>query len=231
MQKNNCINLTAKGEVKNEDMSAFFINYLIAKNVFDENTFEYEFGDKSKLSSHPNHVDASKSISVVKETLNPKNIKIAQKEALMWGTHQQESIEYGNVIHEILSFVKTKNDVDLAVSKAIENGLINAEQRNIVNDTIDKIVNHPVLEMFFAEGNQVLNEQIIIRKEGAVVKPDRMVVSKEGVVFLLDYKTGVYNAKYKKQLEEYEVAIELMGFKVEKKTLVYIAEEIQVVQV
>jgi hypothetical protein len=30
----------------------------------------------------------------------------------MWGTHQQ-TIEYGNVIHEILSFVKTKND-DLA---------------------------------------------------------------------------------------------------------------------
>jgi hypothetical protein len=37
-----------------------------------------------------------------------KNIKIAQREALMWGTHQQEAIEYGNVIHEILSFVKTK---------------------------------------------------------------------------------------------------------------------------
>jgi hypothetical protein len=31
-----------------------------------------------------------------------------QREALMWGTHQQEAIEYGNVIHEILSFVKTK---------------------------------------------------------------------------------------------------------------------------
>jgi hypothetical protein len=26
----------------------------------------------------------------------------------MWGTHQQEAIEYGNVIHEILSFVKKK---------------------------------------------------------------------------------------------------------------------------
>src|SRR4030095_9426972 len=30
-----------------------------------------------------------------------KNIKIAQREALMWGTHQQEAIEYGNVVHEI----------------------------------------------------------------------------------------------------------------------------------
>jgi hypothetical protein len=33
------------------------------------------------------------------------------------GTHQQESIEYGNVVHEILSFCKTKEDVTLAVEK------------------------------------------------------------------------------------------------------------------
>ncbi len=225
------MNLTSKGEVKKDDMSAFFINYLIMKGFFDENVFEYEFGSKVKVSLGTKHIDVSKPISVVKEILNPKNVKIAQREALMWGTHQQESIEYGNVIHEILSFVKTKNDVDLAVDKAVESGLINAKQRNIVNDTIGKIVNHPFLEMFFAEGNQVLNEQTIIRKVGAVVKPDRMVVSQEGAVFLLDYKTGVHNAKYKKQLEEYEAAIELMGFKVQKKTLVYIGEEIEVVQV
>jgi hypothetical protein len=45
----------------------------------------------------------------------------------MWGTHQQ-AIEYGNVIHEILSFVKTKNDVDL-ITKSIENGLITFGQK------------------------------------------------------------------------------------------------------
>jgi hypothetical protein len=42
-----------------------------------------------------------KSNCVVAEVLN-QNIKIAQREALMWGTHQQESIEYG-MVHEILS--------------------------------------------------------------------------------------------------------------------------------
>jgi hypothetical protein len=67
---------------------------------------------------------------VVAETLNPKKYKIAQREALMWGTHQQESIEYGNLVHEILSFVKTKEDVDLAVDKAVESGLINFGQKS-----------------------------------------------------------------------------------------------------
>ena len=224
------MNLTNKGEVKKNDMSAFFVNYLIDKGVFDEDILEYSFGNKIKISSETKHVDMSKPINSINETLNPKNIKIAQREALMWGTHQQESIEYGNVIHEILSFVKTKQDVILAVDKAIENGLINLVQKELVLDTIYKIVNHEELALFFAEGNEVLNEQTIIQKEGSIIKPDRMVISENKHVFLLDYKTGVHNSKYLRQLEGYQNAIELMGFSVQKKCLVYISEKVEVVQ-
>jgi hypothetical protein len=35
-------------------------------------------------------------------------------------------------------------------------------------------------------------------------------------VYLLDYKTGIHN-KTSKQLENYQLAIELMGYKVVKK--------------
>ncbi|MBA0885379.1 UvrD-helicase domain-containing protein [Flavobacterium undicola] len=223
------MNLSRNGEVPKNNMCTFFINYLLNKGVFDENILEYEFGNAVKISSETKHVDTSKPIENVAETLNPKNIKIAQREALMWGTHQQESIEYGNVVHEILSFVKTKNDVDLAVDKAIENGLINFIQKELVYKTIQEIVNHAALELFFAEGNEVLNEQTIIQKEGSLIKPDRMVVTKENKVFLLDYKTGVHNAKYQKQLENYQVAIELMGFDVERKSLVYIGQKMEVI--
>ena len=223
------MNLTSKGEVKTNNMSTFFINYLMNYGGFDESKFEYEFGSRKKLSSNAKHVDTSKKIITVAETLDPKNIKIAQREALMWGTHQQESIEYGNVVHEILSFVKTKEDVDLAVDKAVENGLINFGQRELVYQTIQDIVHHKELEFFFAEGNTILNEQTIIRKEGSTIKPDRMVLNKENEVYLLDYKTGVHNAKYQKQLENYQHAIELMGYKVVKKSLIYIGKQIDVV--
>lgn len=223
------MNLTSKGEVQTNNMSTFFITYLMNYSDFDENKFEYEFGSPLKLSSPSKHVDTSKKIEVVAETLNPKNIKIAQREALMWGTHQQESIEYGNVVHEILSFVKTKEDVVLAVEKAIENGLINLGQKELVYQTILDIVNHKELELCFASGNTVLNEQTIIQKEGNTIKPDRMVVNQANEVYLLDYKTGAHNAKYQKQLESYQHAIELMGYKVVKKALIYIGKEIDVV--
>jgi ATP-dependent exoDNAse (exonuclease V) beta subunit len=221
-------NLSSKGEVPKNNMSAFFINYLIAQGLFKEDRFEYEFGNSAKLSSEEKHEDSTKTIPFVAEVLNPKNIKIAKRESLMWGTHQQEAIEYGNVIHEILSFVKTKNDVELAITKALENGLVQFSQRDIVLQTILSIVEHESLSNHFAEGNQVLNEQTIIQKEGQSIKPDRMVIDSNNKVFLLDYKTGASNPKYKMQLENYQKAIEDMGYKVIQKVLVYIAKDITV---
>jgi ATP-dependent exoDNAse (exonuclease V) beta subunit len=211
------------------NMASFFIKYLVNQRVFDEEKLEYEFGNASKLSTEKKHLDTTKTIPLVGEILNPKNIKIAQRESLMWGTHQQEAIEYGNVVHEILSFVKTRSDVDLAITKAVENGLITFNQKEVVYKTIQEIVSHPELSVCFEEGNEVLNEQTIIQKQGKTIKPDRMVLTRNKEVFLLDYKTGTHNQKYQLQLETYQKAIELMGYKVVKKSLIFIGQQINVV--
>ena len=217
-----------EGEYPN-NMASFFIEFLNSKHLYEENKLEYKFGNPLKLSSEKKHVDSSKTIPFVSEILNPKNIKIAQRESLMWGTHQQEAIEYGNVIHEILALVKTKNDIDLAITKTIENGLITIGQKQIVYKTIHEIVYHAELESYFAIENEILNEQTIIQKQGKTVKPDRIVLNQNKEVFLLDYKTGTHNSKYKLQLENYQNAIEIMGYKVVKKALVYIGSAIDVV--
>jgi ATP-dependent exoDNAse (exonuclease V) beta subunit len=211
------------------NMASFFIKYLINSRVFEEKKLEYKFGLPAKLSPENKKTDKVKTIALVSEILNPKSIKIAQREALMWGTHQQEAIEYGNVVHEILSFVKTKNDVDLAITKAVESGLITVNQKEAVSKSIYEIVNHAELENYFLEENVVLNEQTIIQKQGKTIKPDRMVLTKNKEVFLLDYKTGTHNSKYQMQLENYQNAIELMGYKVTKKALVYIGKQINIV--
>ena len=223
------MNLDSKGVAKKNNMSTFFVDHLIDKGQFDEEKLEYEFGNPNKLSSESDKIEDVQLIQPVSEVLNPKSIKIAQRESVMWGTHQQEAIEYGNVVHEILSFVKTKSDVDLAITKAVESGLITFNQKEVVIKTIQEIVNHPELSVCFEEGNEVLNEQKIIQKQGKTIKPDRMVLTKNKEVFLLDYKTGTHNPKYQLQLETYQKAIELMGYKVIKKSLIYIGEEINVV--
>src|SRR5690606_32603403 len=129
-------------------------------------------------------------IESVNQSFDPQNIKIAQRDSVMWGTHQQESINYGNLVHEVLSFVQTEADMDIALEKSLESGLINIEQLDSVRLTLIQILSHPDLAEFFNGSNKVLNEQSIIRKKGSVLKPDRMVVNPSGEVFLLDYKTG-----------------------------------------
>ncbi len=209
-------------------MAAFFIKFLINSDKFEETKFEYEFGNAMKLSSKALPLKQALQIENRFDVLDPKNIKIAQKEAMMWGSNQQKAIEYGNIIHEILSNITTKNDLDLALKKAVESGLITSNQKEIVAATLNQIVNHKDLMIYFAEGNQVLNEKTIIQKENRLVKPDRIVITKENNVLLLDYKTGAHQEKYRLQLENYQTSIESMNLKVVQKALVYIGATIEV---
>ena len=211
------------------NMAAFFIKYLENESVFEANKLEYEFGNPAKKSMKVEAENAIKTLPASGEIINPNRIKIAQREALMWGTHQQEAIEFGNTIHEILSFISTKNDIDLALTKALESGTITIKQSQIVYKTIQEIVNHDELTHYFSPENKVLNEQTIIQKVGNTSKPDRMVFNSNNEVFLLDYKTGIHQSKHQLQLENYQNAIEKMGFKVTKKALVYIGENIEIV--
>jgi hypothetical protein len=73
-------------------------------------------------------------IEVVAETLNPKNIKIAQREALMWEPINRSQSSMETWCTKFI-FVKTKEDVDLAV-ESIESGLINFGQKiGVSNDS------------------------------------------------------------------------------------------------
>ncbi|MDW8851315.1 UvrD-helicase domain-containing protein [Flavobacterium sp. MMLR14_040] len=222
------LNEKKDGEFPN-NMASFFIKYLIHKGVYDSEKLQYEFGDRKRLSISGEVLNLVKTIPVVSEVLNPKNIKIAQRESLMWGTHQQEAISYGNIVHEILAFIKDKSDVDLAVTKALENGLINFDQAEKVLQTLLEIVNHPELNICFDGKNNILNEQTIVQKEGKILKPDRIVLTQNKEAYLLDYKTGAINSKYTQQIQEYQDAIEDLGYKVLKRALVYIGTEIDVV--
>lgn len=222
------VELNSKGEWPNNTAS-YLLKYLESRHLFEEGKLEYEFGVPQKYSGEKKAAVSPQKITRVAEVLPLENIKIAQKESLMWGTLQQEAISYGNVIHEVLAFVQTSSDIDLALQKALENGLISSTQKEIVEKTIRDIVNHEDLQVFFDENNIVFNEQTIIQKHGSLVKPDRMVLKNNQEMYLLDYKTGKHEPKYHKQLQNYQDAIEQMGYKVIKKSIIYIGNEIEIV--
>lgn len=220
--------LTKKGDLVTNNLSYYFIEFLQNSEKYEDAKLEYEFGSPARISTNKAHKGKNNQIGIVTHKLNPKNIKIAQREALMWGTIQQDAINFGNILHEIMALIHTKEDVDLAIQKATELGLITFSQQKIFKETIAKIVNHEELIPFFDADTKVINEQNIIKKATKTSKPDRVVI-KDNVAYLLDYKTGEKHHKHKAQLEEYELALQEMNYTVTKKVLIYIGESIEIV--
>jgi ATP-dependent exoDNAse (exonuclease V) beta subunit len=215
------------GDLPN-NLASFFVEYVEKYKKFDENILSYGFGSSNRISVQTKQEVNRKNIQPVTSMINSSAIKIAQQEALMWGTNQQKAIEFGNILHEILSFVKTSSDVSLALAKALENGLITQLQIDTINKTLSEIVFHPDLADFFDGNSKILNEQNIIKKDTKTMKPDRVVLKGKSA-YLLDYKTGSHQAKYDVQLKDYEYALQEMGFIIAKKVIVYIGQNIEIV--
>ncbi|UOX34735.1 UvrD-helicase domain-containing protein [Flavobacterium sediminilitoris] len=210
------------------NLSSYFIEFLQINGKYEEGKLEYEFGESNRKSKENYFKENQKSIELVSERLQTKKIKIAQRESLMWNTEQQKAIEFGNLLHEILAFIKTKEDVESAIDVALENGLITISQKDYIKEVIEEIVTRDELVDFFDGEGIVYNEQTIIKKGFGNTKPDKVVIKQQNA-FLLDYKTGETIDKYKIQLNDYAHVIEEMGFKIVKKALVYIGEKIEIV--
>ncbi|RZJ35185.1 MAG: ATP-dependent helicase [Flavobacterium sp.] len=222
------MNLNKYGEIKQGTASSFFLNYLEQFHLFDPKVFNYKFGERKRVSKARAIPKQVNEIQPVNQLLDTKSIKIARRESLMWGTTQQEAIEYGNVVHEVLSHVRTAADIELAIEKALEDGIITSLQQDAVRMAIQEVTSHPELAGFFDGKGQLYNEQVIVRPGQPTVKPDRILIS-ENDAWILDYKTGAHNPKYAAQLDGYATALADMGYLVTKKTLAYLGEEVKVI--
>lgn len=223
--------ITTKGELKN-NMSKFFLEYLMHKGVYEETCLAFEFGNAIRL-SQPGVVlqeqdTENKTIHSVKEPLAFHSIKIAQREAVMWDSVSLEAIEYGNIIHKMMSFIEVPSDVTDALTLSIESGLIQENQKEAFEAVIKGIVDHPELQDFFSGKGRVYNERVIISSEHKNSIPDRVLVDGNRV-YLLDYKTGKAEKSHRVQVEDYSLTLADMGFEVIKKALLYIGDELNVI--
>ena len=150
------------------------------------------------------------------------NISIITKSGNLWDTEQAHAIEKGNLLHTILSRIKTVLDIDFAIHESISQGEVSVSQGNILKKDVLKIINHPNLKNYYAEEISSYNEKDIITPKGEIIRPDRLVFLTENEVVLIDYKTGTEKNEHIVQLNNYSSILEEMKLRVVKKILVYI---------
>ena len=224
--------LDKKGDENLKLFSGLFINYLKHIDKWNDDTNSYSFGDPKKNST----TKERDKVSIEQEHFisTPKkehNIKIITNSGYLWDTRQQKAIERGNLIHYIMSQVKTKIDVDISFDKCIASGIINNDQAEDLKEIITKIVEHPLLSDYFNSENTIYNERDIITKEGVVVRPDRLVINQKKEAVILDYKTGAAHKEHAQQLQIYQDALGDMNYLVTKKILIYVNDTIEIKEV
>lgn len=218
-----------KEDAKSKKYSGLLINYLEHNNLWSDSELTYSFGDSKKTSKETTSLKETniqhEFISTSKEQ---HNIKVVTKSGFLWDTTQEEAIEKGNLIHDIMSHIETKNDVNEVIQDFISSSTINPEQAIELKQLVLQIVNHTALKTFFTKENTIYNERDIITKEGVILRPDRVVITPNNDAVILDYKTGLEDKKHAQQLQVYQDVLKSMNFTVKQKYLIYINEGIEV---
>ena len=142
------------------------------------------------------------------------------------GHHPKEAIEKGNLIHFLLSKVYLPSDIQMVLNTAMDEGLISQVQSKELCQIMESVVFHPQLKSYFSTDVEVYNEREIMTSTGQIIIPDRLVITQAKCAVIIDYKTGVYYDKHQQQLENYASIIKHMGYKIDKKILVYIQPEL-----
>ena len=224
--------ISANGVENVNHYSGVFINYLKEQNLWQEDLLEYNFGNIERAKNK----EAPESLAEIHQKFistpwQEHNIVLLASASKLWNTAQGKAIDFGNLFHEMLSKIITKNDVNSVTIQYHQKGFINEIQLKLIKEMMYLVVDHPKLAVYFSDKVTVFNEREIVDFDNQVVIPDRLVFNHLNEVTVIDYKTGSSSSEHHQQLLKYERVLKSMDFKVGKKLLIYMNTEVDVVEV
>jgi CRISPR/Cas system-associated exonuclease Cas4 (RecB family) len=130
--------------------------------------------------------------------------------------------KYGILMHEILSHIKTGDDIRKAIMDKEEAGEINKQESADLTTRLEKLLVLPDIKEWFDGSMQVMNEMEILYGSGQSYRPDRMMFDGDQAI-VIDYKFGEKeNPRDRQQVKKYISLIQEAGYQHVKGYLWYI---------
>jgi len=143
---------------------------------------------------------------IVKKTapnlMNAENSELRQK------------INYGIHLHSAFSKINDASDIGTVIDKMESEGNINISEKNILNASMNKLMENVKVADWFSSGWEVRNEAHALLPGGKTYRIDRLLMKDKRAV-VIDYKTGVPKKEDQKQISEYCVMLNQMGMTTE----------------
>jgi ATP-dependent exoDNAse (exonuclease V) beta subunit (contains helicase and exonuclease domains) len=126
--------------------------------------------------------------------------------------NEREERLYGNMMHDILSSIRSANDIGKAVDEYVRKGEIKDEDKHEIVSTISSFISDPNVSQWFGDDINILNEREILFGDGNFIRPDRIILKVDSAI-IIDYKFGMTERKsYIKQVRRYMSEISKMGY-------------------
>jgi ATP-dependent exoDNAse (exonuclease V) beta subunit len=196
----------------------------------------YAFGEREgKRVQKEKEEKEKKQVEIVHQTAERfishnwySRITIRRKSKEFWRFdegYRAERRTWGIMIHQVLSNIRSVDDVNSALERALAAGDIEAHEQKPLEQKIKEIFEiETVREWFNPEhAGRVFIESPIITDEGEL-RPDRVIVLDEHVI-LIDFKTGKPNRRHDEQMIKYKNAVEAMGYRDVDAFLFYLEEK------
>ncbi len=208
-----------KPEEEKKDFTGLLKGFLKNQNLWQDTERIYEFGSLTK-NDKIEEITEEHRMKFISSAPTNHNISLVTKSGMLWDTEQQEAIDKGNLIHNLLMEVKYENDISSALQKAINSGLIQSSEKEEFQQKLEEIVYHSALNEFFSQQYEIFNEKEIITPDG-FKRIDRLCLQGNSAV-IIDYKTGDSLETHENQVNEYANYISEIGYQIHKKILVYL---------
>ncbi|MFZ5939628.1 MAG: UvrD-helicase domain-containing protein [Bacteroidota bacterium] len=132
-------------------------------------------------------------------------------------------VDFGTLMHEIFSRIRTREDVDRALRISANEGLLSVREMEELSVLIREKLALPRVSDWFMEEDRVLTERDILLPGDIVYRPDR-VVFKEKEIVVVDYKFGHQVApSYLSQVRKYASLVQQLENKPVKAFVWYVA--------
>ena len=118
----------------------------------------------------------------------------------------------GSVLHSILSKVEAPDDLPAAVESAVRSGLLPAEMKEETLGLLSERIDSVRSRGWFGAGASVRSEASVMAPDGNEYRPDRVVISPDGTVQIVDYKFGEVQDKYNRQVSRYMALYRSLGY-------------------
>lgn len=122
------------------------------------------------------------------------------------------ALREGSILHELLSKVSGATVTSSAVQKLVLEGYLNEQEAPGYLAKVNTVLSHPELAELLEKEGTWLNEKSIIAVSGETYRPDKVLLSENGVT-IIDYKfTQKEEAAHERQLQGYKSLLGEMGY-------------------